>query len=279
MYQQTDSYLDTILETKAREVAQTLEAMPPAAFDRLNAEAEQAARQRTPIRDFAAALWRGPHLALIAEIKKASPSKGILIEAFDAAELAETYAGNGAAAISVLTDHTYFQGSFANLRLARARAGDVPLLCKEFIVHEVQVAQAAVHGADAVLLIVAALTDERLRALADCIAGYGMTALVEVHDAGEVQRALDAGARVLGVNNRDLRTFAEDLSNTERLARLIPAGCVLVAESAMRTVQDARRMADAGADAILIGEGLIRAPDTAAQVRAFSGVPRMGGRR
>lgn len=262
---ETGTILDTILAHKLAEVA---ERRAQVSLSWLQAQAEAA----PPPRDFAAALRRDT-VALIAEVKKASPSKGVLIENFDPVALARIYAAHGAAAASVLTDERFFQGSFQYLQDVRG-AVDLPLLCKEFIVDPYQVYQGRAAGADAALLIVMALDDARLRDLHDLITGLGMAALVEVHDESDIERALRCGATLIGVNNRDLRSFREDLHTTERLARLVPASVTLVAESAIRSADDVRRMGDFGARAVLVGEGLVKAPDIARQVQLFSSQPR-----
>lgn len=262
---ETGTILDTILAHKLAEVA---ERRAQVSLSWLQAQADAA----PPPRDFAAALRRDT-VALIAEVKKASPSKGVLIENFDPVALARIYAAHGAAAVSVLTDERFFQGSFQYLQDVRG-AVDLPLLCKEFIVDPYQVYQGRVAGADAALLIVMALDDARLRDLHDLITGLGMAALVEVHDEADMERALRCGAALIGVNNRDLRSFREDLHTTERLARLVPASVTLVAESAIRSADDVRRMGDFGARAVLVGEGLVNAPDIARQVQLFSSQPR-----
>lgn len=256
----TGTILDRILARKVEEV----DALRPRA-----AELRQAAEAQIAPRPFAVALRQGGHVALIAEIKKASPSKGVLIADFDPAALARTYAANGAAALSVLTDADFFQGKLADLETARA-ACELPALRKDFTVDAIQVDEARAAGADAMLLIAAALDDAQLADLHTHITGYGMTALVEVHDLPELERALRLGAPLVGVNNRDLRTFNEDLGLSERLAELMPPGQSWVAESAIRTPADVARMAAAGAAAVLVGEGLVKAASIGEQVRAFS---------
>ncbi len=261
---ETGTILDTILAHKLVEVA---ERRAQVGLPALQAQAAAA----PPARDFAAALRRDT-VTLIAEVKKASPSKGVLIENFDPVALATTYAQNGASAISVLTEERFFQGGFPVLETVR-RTVDLPLLCKEFILDPYQVYQGRAAGADAALLIVMALDDAQLRDLHDVITGLGMAALVEVHNEVEMERALRCGATLIGVNNRDLRTFHEDLHTTERLARMTPPGVTLVAESAIRSADDVRRMGSFGARAVLVGEGLVKAADIAQQVRLFSSQP------
>ncbi len=261
----TGSVLDEILTHKVAEVE--------ALRGGLTALREDAASQ-TPARGFAAAL-RQNNVALIAEVKKASPSKGLLIADFEPVEIARIYADNGATAVSVLVDQRYFQGHIDYLRAVR-QAVDLPVLFKEFVIDSVQVIQARAAGADAVLLIAAALEDARLADLKAEIESFGMDALVEVHDEREMERALVSGTTLIGINNRDLKTFREDLSITERLARMAGPDVTLVAESAMRSPQDVARMGQAGAHAVLVGEGLIKAADRALAVREYSAQPRRG---
>ncbi len=262
----TETVLDRILSRKVGEVA---------ALRRRAAELRRAAEASPPPRPFAVSLGQGPHVALIAEIKKASPSKGVLTEHFDPAALAMTYAANGAAALSVLTDSDFFQGALAHLELART-ACVLPVLRKDFTLDAIQVDEGRAAGADAMLLIAAALDDAQMADLHAQILGYGMAALVEVHDERELERAVALGAPLIGVNNRDLATFREDLGLSERLAARMPAGQMWVAESAVRSAEDVARMAAAGASAVLVGEALVRAADIGAQVRAFSQLSRRG---
>lgn len=256
----TDTILDKILAQKLNELGDNL------------AEVARRAREATPPRDFAGALRRET-VALIAEVKHASPSKGVLIENFDPVALGTTYAQNGAAAISVLTDAQFFQGSLNDLASVRA-AVDVPALRKDFIIDPYQVYEGRAAGADAMLLIVAALEDAQMAALHALIRELGMAALVEVHNEAELERALNIGATLIGVNNRDLKTFHEDLGTTGRIAALVPHGVTLVAESAIRTLEDVRKMGELGASAVLVGEGLVKAGNIAEQVRLFSSQPR-----
>jgi len=262
----TDTVLDRILARKVEEVAAIYAQSDadPHLFDHI----ADLARGADPTLDFLSALRRDT-IALIAEVKHASPSKGILIEPFDPVLLAQAYAENGAAAISVLTDEAFFLGHLSHLRAVR-EAVRVPLLRKDFIIDPVQIRQARIAGADAILLIAAALDDAALAALLYETRKLHMAALVEVHNEVELARALDAGADLVGINNRDLRTFREDLTVTERLAARLPSQVTLVAESAIRSVADVRRMGEAGVHAVLVGEGLVTAGDIRAQVRAFS---------
>ncbi|MEV4628425.1 indole-3-glycerol phosphate synthase TrpC [Micromonospora sp. NPDC049523] len=208
-----------------------------------------------PPRDAYAALRR-PGVGVIAEVKRSSPSKGQLAEIADPAELAGEYAGGGARCISVLTEGRWFGGSLADLAAVRA-AVDIPVLRKDFVVSSYQVHEARAHGADLVLLIVAALEQNALVGLLERIESLGMTALVEVHDEDEADRALDAGAQVIGVNARNLRTLEVDRSVFERIAPGLPNSVVKIAESGVRGPHDLIRYASAGADAVLVGEGLV----------------------
>jgi len=231
-----------------------------------------------PVVDFAARLREGrraspagARLRLIGEVKRASPSKGVFDANLDAAQQARAYSAAGAAAISVLTEPDHFKGSIADLEAVRAVFGDdedrPAVLRKEFIFDPYQVVEARASGADAVLLIVMLLEPAALSSLLAQVRGLGMEALVEVHDEAEMRAALEAGATVLGVNNRDLRTFHEDLGTTERIASLVPPGVTLVAESAIRSAADARRMAGCGAHALLVGEALVTSGDVAGKTR------------
>jgi indole-3-glycerol phosphate synthase len=230
---------------------------------------ERAIHLYTP-KDFVAALRR-PHLAVIAEMKQRTPSMGVLTEDYRPIDLARTYAEGGAAAISVLTHMAGFGGRPEHIQAARL-ATDLPILRKDFITDPYEIGEARAAGADAVLLIVAAVEPLELRRLLAVVRSRGLSALVEVHDENEVSVAIEAGAQVVGVNHRDLRTFQVDLGLTERLRKLVPSGVVLVAESGIHSVEDARRMREAGADAILVGEMLMRAPDPAASLRELASI-------
>jgi indole-3-glycerol phosphate synthase len=209
-------------------------------------------------------------LALVAEVKKASPSAGAICADADPVEVGRTYDRAGASAISVLTDEKYFGGRLEYLTQVRREVA-VPCLRKDFIVHQAQVWEAAVAGADAVLLIVACLAQDELVHLLEVASVCGLEALVEVHDAAELDRALETDAAVIGVNNRDLKTFAVDLGTTAALAEQVPDEVVLVSESGIRTAEDARFVESCGADAVLVGEALMRSPDVAASVRDLMG--------
>jgi indole-3-glycerol phosphate synthase len=225
-------------------------------------------------RDFAGALRRDDgRLAVIGELKRRSPSKGDLAPGLEPAATAKAYEAGGAAALSVLTDRPYFGGSVADMQAAREATG-LPVLRKDFTIDEIQVYEARAIGADAVLLICAALPDDALLADLHALAReLGMAALVETHNAAEIDRALGAAADIVGVNSRDLATFSEDLDVAGALASRLPAGVIAVAESAIRSADDARRMADAGFDAVLVGEALVRAEDPATLVRELSAAP------
>ena len=227
-----------------------------------------------PARDFAGAL-RGSDVAVIAEVKRRSPSAGWIRPDLNAAGQASMYAHGGASAVSVLTDEAHFGGTREDLEGARAAVG-VPVLRKDFVLEAVQVHESRAMGADAVLLIVRILEDGALRELLALAGELGMAALVEAHDEREVARALAAGARVVGINNRDLAKFETDLATTERMVGGIPGDVVVVGESGVRGRADVERLAAAGVDAVLVGESLVRADDAAAAVRELTGVARRG---
>lgn len=225
-----------------------------------------AAESRRPQRrDFAAAL-SAKRPAIISEIKKASPSKGLLVENFRPAELARQYEQGGAAALSVLTDREFFQGSLDDLRSARA-ACTLPVLRKDFTLTDYHVLEAAAVGADAILLIVAILDDAELRSLRELAAEYGMAALVEAHTAGELDRALRSGAHIVGINNRDLNTFRVSLDTSITLAKDIPPGIIKISESGIFSSNDIQRLMRAGFDAFLVGEHLVKSGDAAQALR------------
>jgi indole-3-glycerol phosphate synthase len=219
-------------------------------------------------KDFAGALKR-PGLAVIAEMKQRTPIMGVLAEEYQPADLAHAYTDGGAAAISVLTHMAGFGGRPEHMMAARATTS-LPILRKDFVTDPFEIAEARAAGADAVLLIIAALDRAQFADLLAVARSRGVAALVEVHDERETQLALEAGVEVIGINHRDLRTFAVDLGLTERLRKLIPAGIVVVAESGIRTPDDARRLYEAGADAILVGELVMRADDPAKQIRELT---------
>jgi indole-3-glycerol phosphate synthase len=241
--------------------------------DELAEQVEEATRRGTlPVpRDFAGAL-RVPGLSCIAEVKRRSPSKGDLDPDLQPDLVAKEYVAGGASCLSVLTDEKYFGGSVSDLQAAREASG-LPVLRKDFAVVEVDVIDARRMGADAVLLIAAALDDDELTRFQARAVALGLAALVEVHDEQELDRALAAGARLVGVNQRDLRTFTVDQERACALAARIPSDIVAVAESGIRDGEDARRLADAGYDAILVGETLVKATDRAAALRSLIGHP------
>jgi indole-3-glycerol phosphate synthase len=250
--------LDDILAQTRQTVACARDRLPPSLLEERLALAP-------PVRDFCAALGQ-PGLACIAEFKRRSPSKGWINQTADPAAVTGAYQAGGAAAISVLTDGPFFGGSLDDLRRVRATV-DIPVLRKDFIIDRYQVLEARVAGADAVLLIVAALSQDDLVALLAEVRRLGMEALVETHDRQEVERALASQARVIGVNHRDLRTFQMDMTLATSMRPLVPPDRLLVAESGIRTADDARRMQAAGIDAILVGEGLMVKPDPGAALR------------
>jgi indole-3-glycerol phosphate synthase len=257
------TFLAEILARKRDEVAAARRAVP-------EAELRARARDRAAPRPFEAALsLRGGPVRVIAEVKRASPSAGAIRAGLDAPAQARAYAAAGAAAISVLTDGPGFGGSLADLAAVR-EVVDVPLLRKDFVVDAYQLHEARAHGADAALLIVAALEEGTLRALLGACGELGLAALVEVHDEAETEVALRAGARIVGVNNRNLKTFVVDLAVSERLLPLLPATVRGVAESGVRTAEDARRLRRAGAANLLVGEALVRAPDPGALLREMT---------
>lgn len=259
--------LDRILVQTAADLAARKRATPLAVLERRAAEREELVGLRRAL--------SGPGVAVIAEIKRASPSRGPFPVTVDPPTVTWAYLEGGAAAISVLTDEPFFHGSLADLAevavVAHSRTPPAPVLRKDFLLDPYQVVEARAHGADAVLLIVAALTDRMLRSLLRSAREHGLDALVEVHDEGEMERAAAAGAELIGINNRDLRTFAVDLGVTERLAALAPPDALLVAESGVFGAADVDRLGRAGAHAVLVGEGLIRAPDRTAAVRSLMG--------
>ncbi|MCU1463288.1 MAG: trpC [Acidimicrobiales bacterium] len=257
----TGTVLDQIVA--AHRAADAADARP---VDELLARADASAGVT---RDFAGALV-GAGLAVIAEVKRRSPSKGELAPGLVPGLVAKAYAAGGAAALSVLTDADHFGGSPADLTDARD-AVDIPVLRKDFTVSERDVADARLMGADAILLIVAALSDAELSRFVGLAGRFGLSALVEVHDERELGRALAAGATLVGVNQRDLRTFEVDHDLAATLATRMPAGIVRVAESGVRDRDDCRRLADAGFDAVLVGETLVTAPDPTAAIRSLRG--------
>lgn len=255
--------LDTIIAHKQKELQIEQEQVP---FSTLEAKLANL----PPTKDFRHAIAQSDNINLIAEVKKKSPSKGVIRKDFDPVQIAETYAENRAAAISVLTDVQFFEGSLEYLSLIR-EVVDVPLLRKDFTIDPYHIYQARVAGADAILLIVAVLTSEKLRDFMDIATSLSLASLVEVHTEAELEIALDIGADIIGINNRDLRTFHTDLATTFRLRESIPAEKVVVSESGIYTRTDVESLRAAGVNAILVGESLMRSPDIGKQVRKLIG--------
>jgi indole-3-glycerol phosphate synthase len=255
--------LDRIVASKRREVDEARARVPAAELERRLADAP-------PLRDFRAALETPGGVRIIAEVKKASPSAGVLRADFDPVAIARVYERHGAACISVLTDEPFFQGGLAHLSAIRA-AVVRPLLRKDFILDRYQLLQARCAGADAVLLIAEILDDEQLPRLLREAGELDLQALVELYDADNLPRVLGAGARLVGVNNRDLRTFVTRLEHTLELAGRLPPGCCLVSESGIRTREDLLRLEAAGVRAVLIGETFMRAPDIGAKLDELHG--------
>ncbi len=254
--------LDEICAYKKEEVARRKAAVPIEELE------EVAARIRPP-RDFRQAL-RMDGISLIAEIKRRSPSKGMLLENLDAAELASVYEASGARAISVLTDEEFFRGTLQDLVVVH-QGVSIPCLRKEFIIDEYQIVEARAHTADAILLIVRILSDQQLHDYLQKARSLGMSVLVETHTADEVDRALKAGAHIIGVNNRNLATFEVDIQTTMNLRKQVPGGVVLVSESGIHTRNHVKMLEDGGVDAILVGEALVKSNDIAAKIRELLG--------
>ena len=248
--------LDEINASKAEEIK------------RLEPHATELRRQallRNDFRPFRAGLQLGSDIAVIAEVKKASPSAGIIAPDFNPLSQAREYARGGAHALSVLTDEKYFHGHLTYLRQIREQV-ELPLLRKDFIIHELQVYESVIAGADAILLIVASLDDATLRKLYDVAKSCQLDILVEVHDLPEMERALELGADMIGINNRNLKTFQVDLATTEALAEEIPSDTVAISESGIRDGADVRRVRAAGINAVLVGETLMRAKNVPAKL-------------
>lgn len=259
--------LAKIAAYKLKEIAAAQAAKPLEAI-------EVAARAAPPVRGFAAALVAAAKVGrfpLIAEIKKASPSKGLIRADFEPARLAEAYAAGGAACLSVLTDGPSFQGAPEHLSEARAASG-LPVLRKDFMLDRYQVAEARAWGADCILIIMACVDDTTASTLAAYAKAWGMDAIAEVHDKDELDRAIALDCRLIGVNNRDLRTFNTTLETTERLAPRVPKDRLVIAESGIAAHGDLQRLAKAGVHAYLVGESLMRQPDVAAATKALLGV-------
>ena len=253
-------FLDRIVTNIPRELENKKSVLP---LD----EVQRVALEQPPPLDFASAL-RGDRIRLIAEVKKASPSRGIICPNFNPVAIAQTYAGNGAAAISVLTEGNYFQGSLNHMRdIRKALKSEIPILRKDFICDPYHIYESRACGADSLLLIVAILTPERLEELLQLSHQLGMCCLVEAHNKDELEIAISSGARVIGINNRDLNTFDVDLATTERLRPLIPRDRITVSESGIKDRGDMEKLREWGVDAVLIGETLVSAPDIAARMK------------
>lgn len=259
------SILDRIVRTKWQELATAQAACPVS-------ELERQVEALPPTRGFADALRRPGEVRVIAEVKKASPSAGVIRADFDPASIARMYQSHGAACISVLTDESYFQGHLEHLKAVRT-AVSIPLLRKEFILDRYQLLEARLAGADAALLIAEILPRDRLAVLHQQARDLGLDVLVELHDAEQLPRVLDSGATLIGINNRNLRTFATRLEHTLELLPQIPRGVTVVSESGIRTAADMARLRDAGVAAVLVGESLMRAPDIGAALLSLRGIP------
>jgi indole-3-glycerol phosphate synthase len=253
--------LDKIVADKKEEVKRAKGSTPLAVLKERTGKRER--------RDFAGAV-RGKGLKLIAEVKKASPSKGVLLPDFKPVELAQTYEHNGAAAISVLTEVKYFQGSLEHLKAIREKV-NIPLLRKDFIFDEYQIYESVAYGADAVLLITATLEKETLEALLKLGENLKLDCLVEVHNEEELTQALLAGAKIIGINNRNLNTFMTNTDTTRRLRMLIPEEVIVVSESGINTSKDIKKMQECRVDAVLVGEALVTAKDIPAKMKELMG--------
>ena len=256
--------LDQIVEKKRERLSRSKQEEPLSSLE------ERAKDTPLPL-DFSGALRR-PGVRLIAETKKASPSKGLLHENYDPVSLAQTYAENGAAAVSVLTEVDHFQGSLAHLEAVKdsVREAGLPVLRKDFIFDPYQVVEARARGADAILLIVAMLDTAQIRDLLGVAQSLQVQALVEVHSEDELEMALEAAAEIIGINHRDLKTFQTDVTLSQRLRPLIPEGKVVVAESGISSREDVVRLKESRIDAVLVGEALVTASDVASKVRELA---------
>ena len=258
--------LDEIVAHKRQELITQKEVQP---LEYLKARAAD----RSPPLSLAAALRR-PVMALIAEVKRASPSKGVFSTDLDAARLAETYSASGAAAISVLTDERFFRGTLQDLTRVKSTVSDsrsqVPVLRKDFIIDRYQVVESHAYGADALLLIAAVLSQDLLSDLLELTHELGMTALVEIHDQEELERVVQLSPKVVGINNRNLEDFSVDMATFGRLRPLLPPDVIAVAESGVHCAADLCALREMGADAVLVGEALVTASDVAAKVREFA---------
>ena len=258
-----NSILKKIVDHKRTEIA-------AAKQDRPVEDVISATKDQSPARDFVAALRKNPSVSLIAEVKKASPSKGVIRADFDPVAIAKIYAASGAACISVLTDEHFFQGHLDYLKAIRQEV-EIPLLRKDFIIDEYQVFEARAAGADAVLLIAECLEDEQLLNLHQQINELGMTALVELYDAENIEKVLAAKPTLVGVNNRDLNTFEVDLNHSVKVKQLLPSTVTFVSESGIYHRDDVEMLEKSGVDAMLVGESLMRADDIGAAVKTLLG--------
>lgn len=254
--------LDEICEYKRGEVDRCKEKTP-------EYELRERAAEQAPPRDFRLAL-REPGIGLIAEVKFASPVKGQFLEGVDPVDLASAYEHAGANAISILTDEHFFKGHLDFLTDIR-KSVNIPCLRKDFIIDPYQIHEARAAGADAILLIVSILSDEQIKDYLGLAKDYGMACLVETHDAEEIKRALAAGAHIIGINNRDLKSFKVDFETTLQLKKLVPGGHVLVSESGIYTREDVKRLEDGGVDAVLVGEAIVTSGDVTGKVRELLG--------
>lgn len=257
--------LDTIVARKRIEIDSAKNERPRETLEALLGQAP-------PVRDFTASL-RAPGLRVIAEVKKASPSAGVIRADFDPVKIAQIYERHGAACVSVLTDEHFFQGHLDFLKAIR-REGSIPILRKEFILDEYQLIEARAAGADAVLLIAEILPGDEMKTLLRQATALGLHVLVELHDADQLSRVVDAGAELIGINNRDLRTFKTSLDHTLDLLPAVPKDCVVISESGIKTNADMRRLETAGVKAVLVGESLMRSPDIGAALDELRGVPK-----
>lgn len=256
--------LDTIVARKRIEIESTKSERPRRLL-------ESSLESAPAVRDFTAAL-RAPGLRVIAEVKKASPSAGVIRADFDPVRIAQTYERHGASCLSVLTDEHFFQGHLDYLKAIR-REVSIPVLRKEFILDEYQLVEARVAGADAVLLIAEILPGDELKTLLRQATSLGLHVLVELHDSEQLNRVVDAGAELIGINNRDLRTFKTSLEHTLDLLPAVPKNSVVVSESGIKTNADMRRLESAGVKAVLVGESLMRSPDIGAALDELRGSP------
>lgn len=255
--------LDTLVEATKQRIRKDMERIP---FEEMKELAKRSTREPFAFES----RLREPGIHFICEVKKASPSKGLIAPDFPYLEIAREYERAGAGCISVLTETDYFLGSDAYFKEIRQQV-QIPMLRKDFTIHPYMIYQAKAMGADAVLLICAILSRAELKEYLELCRELGLSALAEAHDEAEVSMALQAGARLLGVNNRDLKTFTVDIRNSERLRRLVPPDILFVAESGIRTAEDVRRLKEAGVNGVLVGETLMRCPDKQAALRRLAG--------